>query len=87
MTDPQRATPGGSGQANADQKTATVSIGVGIDAARKQFAALQVQAVLAVHLLHLHDDGTCILSRPDAYRQPPTLREVGDMLRRMGAAR
>jgi hypothetical protein len=56
-----------------------------LDVERKEFAALQAQAALAGRVPQQHDHGTCTL--PGAFREPPTLREVGDMLRQMGAAR
>ena len=54
---------------------------------RKAYAMLQARAALAGRVLHQHDDGPCTLSHWGAYPELPTLREVGDMLRRMGAAR
>ena len=51
----------------------------------KTFATLQAQAALAGHVLQRLADGTYTLSRWGAYSELPTLREVGDLLRRMGS--
>ena len=88
MTAPNAA---GAGRANdrprQDQTETNPVIVRDLDVARKEYAMPPAQAALPGSVPQRLDDGTYTLSRPGAYREPPTLREVGDMLRRMGAAR
>ena len=84
MTDPQRATPGGSGQANADQETANPAIVVDIDAERKAFSTMQARAALCGCTLHELADGAFLVGRWNCSKVVPCLRAVGDLLCQIG---
>lgn len=57
------------------------------DSATKAFATARAVAALAGFGLHQLEDGSFLLTRWGWCRELPSLREVGDMLRRIGGAR
>ena len=82
---PEKRKPADKAGFHKDQAEQSGAIVRDIDAECKAFATLQARAALTGIQLHKLADGSFTVSRWGMYRELPTLREVGDMLRRMGA--
>ena len=90
MTSPKTATPGGSGQAHADQAIANTVILVDIDAARNAGAKIKstviANAALAGLAVHERADGSFMVSTWGFVKPVADLASVMRMARQMGGA-